>query len=183
MRYAQIRSMDISNGEGVGIALFVQGCHFHCKNCFNQDTWDFNGGKEWTRKIKNEFLELIEKPYIKRVSFLGGECLADENLEEVYDLIKSIKKIRPEKILWMYTGYTWETIFHPIITDDINFERDRLIKLRQDIISMCNVLIDGRYVDELRDMNLEFRGSSNQRVIDVQKSLRERKVILWKTNQ
>lgn len=83
----------------------------------------------------------------------------------------------------MYTGYTWETIFHPVITDDINFERDRLIKLRQDIISMCNVLIDGRYVDELRDMNLEFRGSSNQRVIDVQKSLRERKVILWKTNQ
>ena len=88
MRYAQIRSMDISNGEGVGIALFVQGCHFHCKNCFNQDTWDFNGGKEWTKKTKNEFLELIEKPYIKRVSFLGGECLADENLEGVYDLIK-----------------------------------------------------------------------------------------------
>ena len=92
MRYAQIRSMDISNGEGVGIALFVQGCHFHCKNCFNQDTWDFNGGKEWTRKTKNEFLELIEKPYIKRISFLGGECLADENLEEVYDLIKNVKK-------------------------------------------------------------------------------------------
>ena len=93
MRYAQIRSMDISNGEGVGIALFVQGCHFHCKNCFNQDTWDFNGGKEWTKETKNEFLELIEKPYIKRVSFLGGECLADENLEGVYDLIKNIKKI------------------------------------------------------------------------------------------
>ena len=83
----------------------------------------------------------------------------------------------------MYTGYTWETIFHPVTIGDVNFERDRLIKLRQDIISMCNVLIDGRYVDELRDMNLEFRGSSNQRVIDVQKSLRERKVILWKTNQ
>lgn len=183
MRYAQIRSMDISNGEGVGIALFVQGCHFHCKNCFNQDTWDFNGGKEWTRKTKNEFLELIEKPYIKRVSFLGGECLADENLEGVYDLIKSIKKIHPEKMLWMYTGYTWETIFHPVTTGNINFERDRLIKLRQDIISMCNVLIDGRYVDELRDMNLEFRGSSNQRIIDVKKSLESGEIILWKTNQ
>lgn len=79
--------------------------------------------------------------------------------------------------------YTWETIFYPVTTGNVNFERNRLIKLRQDIISMCNVLIDGRYVHELRDMNLEFRGSSNQRVIDVQKSLRERKVILWKTNQ
>lgn len=185
MRYAQIRSMDISNGEGVGVALFVQGCDMkpHCKNCFNQDTWDFNGGKEWTRETKNKFLELIERPYIKRVSFLGGECLADRNLEGVYGLIETVKKTYPEKILWMYTGYTWETIFHPVITDDMNFERDRLIKLRQYIVSMCDVLIDGKYIHELKDMNLEFRGSSNQRIIDVKKSLESGEVVLWKTSQ
>ena len=112
MKYSQIRSMDISNGEGVGVALFVQGCHFHCNNCFNSETWDFNGGKEWTDETEEEFLELVNKPYIQRVSILG-------------------------------------------------------------------VLVDGRYIHELRDVNLKFRGSSNQRIIDVKKSLESGDVILW----
>ena len=105
MRYAQIRSMDISNGEGVGVSLFVQGCPFHCKNCFNSDTWDFNSGKEWTEEIKDKFMKLIDRPYIKRVSFLGGECLADQNLDGVLDLIKEIRISFPEKTIWLYTGY------------------------------------------------------------------------------
>lgn len=84
--------MDISNGEGIGVALFVQGCNFHCKNCFNQDTWDFNGGTKFTKETKETFLELMDKPYITRVSFLGGECLADKNLEGIYDLVKDVKK-------------------------------------------------------------------------------------------
>ena len=91
MRYAQIRNMDISNGEGIGVALFVQGCHFHCKDCFNQETWDFNGGKEWTNETEDEFVELIKRPYIKRVSILGGEPLADENLDGVLHLVQRIK--------------------------------------------------------------------------------------------
>lgn len=179
MNYSQIRSMDISNGEGVGIALFVQGCHFHCPSCFNQDTWDFNGGKEWTEKTKETFVKLADKPYIKRVSFLGGECLANENLEGVYDVIKDVKELFPDKKIWMYTGYTWESIFNPIVTDNLDLERDKLIELRQEIVKMTDILIDGRYIHAQRDMNLKFRGSKNQRVIDVKESLKQGKIILY----
>lgn len=179
MNYSQIRSMDISNGEGVGIALFVQGCHFHCPSCFNQDTWDFNGGKEWTEETKKTFLKLADKPYIKRVSFLGGECLANENLEGVYDVIKDVKELFPDKKIWMYTGYTWESIFNPIVTDNLDLERDRLIELRKMIVKMTDILIDGQYIHEQRDMNLKFRGSKNQRVIDVKKSIKQGKIILY----
>ena len=91
MRYASIRNLDISNGENVGVSLFVQGCPFHCHNCFNSNTWDFNGGKEWTPQIKERFIQLIDRAYINRISFLGGECLADQNLQEVYELIKEIR--------------------------------------------------------------------------------------------
>ena len=179
MRYAQIRSMDLSDGEGVGIALFVQGCNFHCPSCFNQDTWDFDGGKEWTEKTKETFLKLADKPYIKRVSFLGGECLANENLEGVYDVIKDVKELFPDKKIWMYTGYTWKSIFNPIVTDNLDLKRDRLIKLRKEIVKMADILIDGRYIHEQRDMNLKFRGSKNQRVIDVKESLKQDKIVLY----
>lgn len=107
MRYAQIRKMDISNGEGIGISLFVQGCHFHCKNCFNQETWDFKGGKEWTPAVEEGFIKLAGKPYIKRISILGGEPLADENVKAVYDLIVHLREIYGDsKEIWLYTGYT-----------------------------------------------------------------------------
>ena len=110
MRYAQIRSMDISNGEGVGVSLFVQGCPFHCKNCFNSETWDFNGGKEWTEETKNKFMELIDRPYIRRVSILGGEPLHENNLSEVLSLVKEIREKFPDKTIWLYTGYSIEDI-------------------------------------------------------------------------
>lgn len=179
MHYAQIRSMDISNGEGVGVALFVQGCNFHCPSCFNQDTWDFNGGKEWTEETKETFLKLADKPYMKRVSFLGGECLANENLEGVYNVIKDVKKIFPDKKIWLWTGYTWESIFNPIVTDNLDLERDKLIKLRQEIVKMTDILVDGRYIHEQKDINLKFKGSKNQRVIDVKKSIKQGKVIIY----
>lgn len=179
MHYAQIRSMDISNGEGIGVALFVQGCNFHCPSCFNQDTWDFNGGKEWTEETKETFLKLADKPYMKRVSFLGGECLANENLEGVYDVIKDVKKIFPDKKIWLWTGYTWESIFNSIVTDNLDLERDKLIKLRQEIVKMTDILVDGRYIHEQKDMNLKFKGSKNQRVIDVKESIKQGKVIIY----
>ena len=109
IRYAQIRSLDLSNGEGVGIALFVQGCHFHCPNCFNPETWDYNGGKEWTEEVKNKFLELANRPYIKRISILGGEPLAEENLDDVLDLVNRIRLSSPQKSIWLYTGNTIST--------------------------------------------------------------------------
>lgn len=172
INYASIRSMDISNGEGVGIALFVQGCHFYCYNCFNPETWDFNGGKEWTPEVEDKFIELASRPYIKRISLLGGECLADENLDGVLHLVNKIRLLLPNKSIWIYSGYTYEKIMNPKNLDE-NFKK------RQEIISKCDVLVDGRYIDEQRDISLHWRGSSNQRVIDLKESINQNKVILY----
>lgn len=180
MRYAQIRSMDISNGDGVGVSLFVQGCPFHCKNCFNSDTWDFNSGKEWTEEIKDKFMKLIDRPYIKRVSFLGGECLADQNLDGVLDLIKEIRISFPEKTIWLYTGYTWEQLVYSRMPSGVGKEKEFLNwNRRNEIISNIDICIDGEYVDNLKDLTLKWRGSKNQRVIDVKQSLTQNKVVLY----
>ena len=179
MRYAQSRSMDISNGEGVGVSLFVQGCHFHCKNCFNSETWDFNGGKEWNEKVQESFIKLANRPYVKRISILGGEPLAEENLNGVLNLVDKIRLLFPEKNIWIYSGYTWEQIMCPVVTGDFNPKRDEIIQKRKKIVSQCDILVDGRFVDELKDIILKWRGSSNQRVIDIQKSLKQNKVILY----
>ena len=179
MRYNQIRECDIANGEGIGVALFVQGCHFHCKNCFNHETWDFNGGKEWTPEVEDKFIELASRPYIKRISLLGGECLADENLDGILNLVNKIRLSMPTKTIWLYTGYTWEQIVNPVITDDFNSSKYELIEKRQKIVSMCDVVVDGRYVNELRDITLKWKGSLNQRVIDVKQTLKNKEVILW----
>ena len=198
MRYASIRELDISNGEGVGVALFVQGCHFHCYNCFNKETWDFNGGKEWTEETKNKFIKLIDRPYINRISILGGEPLAERNLDEVLSLIKEIRISYPEKSIWLYTGYhvfinyQESHIQHKVILstrpnastniiydDELFFKKKEEDRKRSDIISLCNVLVDGEYIDEQKDLTLAYRGSKNQRVIDVQKTLAQNKIILY----
>lgn len=157
MRYASIRDMDISNGNGIGVALFTQGCHFHCKNCFNQDTWSFDGGKEFTEEVMDKFLKLVNRDFIKRVSILGGEPLAKENIDGVESILKNIKN----KAVWVYTGYTFDKV------------KDK------SVMKYIDYLVDGQYVDELRDLKLKFKGSSNQRIIDVQKSLKESKVVLY----
>ena len=179
IRYAQIRECDVSNGEGVGVALFVQGCNFHCYNCFNKDTWDFNGGKEWTPEIEDKFIELASRPYIKRVSILGGEPLADENLDGVLNLVNRFRLLTPEKNIWLYTGYTFEQIIYPVVTDDFNPERDEILNKRKDIVKSVDVLVDGRYIDSQRSISKRWAGSNNQRVIEVQKSLQKRKVVLY----
>lgn len=198
MRYASIRELDISNGEGVGVALFVQGCHFHCYNCFNTETLDFNGGKEWTEETKNKFITLIDRPYINRISILGGEPLAERNLDEVLSLIKEIRISYPEKSIWLYTGYhvfinyPESHIQHKVILstrpnastniiydDELFFKKKEEDRKRSEIISLCDVLVDGRYIDEQRDLTLAYRGSKNQRVIDVQKTLAQNKIILY----
>ena len=214
MRYAQVRSMDISNGEGIGVSLFVQGCPFnpHCYNCFNTETWDFNGGKEWAPDVKEKFLELIDRPYIKRVSILGGEPLADENLDGVLDLVTEINKIYnfqkvdsvnhckigvsedenadeirlsfPNKSIWIYSGFTWESImnYEPSETDDFDYIEesyiDGLYEKRKEIISKCTVMVDGRYIDSQRNPSKKWAGSDNQRVISIAESLKQGKVIM-----
>lgn len=179
MRYAQIRELDISNGEGVGVALFVQGCHFHCYNCFNSDTWNFNGGKEWTQETEDKLIELANKPYIKRLSILGGEPLADENLDGILHLVNRFRLSFPNKSIWIYSGYSWNQVMSPVITDDFNPNRDELLYKRKEIVKKCNVMVDGRYIDSKRDITLKWRGSSNQRVINIRKSLEKNKIILY----
>lgn len=183
IRYAQIRSLDLSNGEGIGVALFVQGCRFRCPNCFNPETWNFNSGKEWTSEVKEKFIELANKPYIKRISILGGEPLAEENLDGVLDLVNRIRLSLPQKTIWLYTGYEWEHIFdlqmkhQPQNQDKSSVDRWK----RQQIVSQCDILIDGRYIEEKRDITIAYRGSSNQNIIDIQKSLQNGEKILWET--
>lgn len=181
MRYAQIRSLDVSNGKGCGVALFVQGCDRHCKNCFNPETWEFNGGKEWTEETKNKFLELIDRPYIKRVSILGGEPLAGQNLDDVLSLVKEIRISFPEKNIWLYTGFKWEDIMYSKMPHPPKHTPEEFLhwNQRKEIISLCNVVIDGEYIDEQRDVTLKWRGSSNQRVIDTKKSLERGKIVLY----
>lgn len=163
MRYASIRDIDISNGEGVGVALFVQGCNFRCYNCFNSDTWDFGGGKEWNNDIESRFLSLVSRPHIKRVSILGGEPLADENLQCVYDLITKIRLSFSSKSIWLYTGYTLEQC-----------QKD---EIRYATISQCDIVVDGKYIDSQKDFRLRWKGSANQRVIDIQKTIQKGVVV------
>lgn len=177
MRYASIRDMDISNGQGLGVSLFVQGCYFHCKNCFNSETWDFNGGKEWTTEIKEKFLKLIDRDYIERVTILGGEPLVDQNVESVLNLVKEIREKFPKKKIWIYTGYKWNAILYPVVTDDFNLERDRILQIRRDILNYIDVLVDEKFEDDKKDLTLKWKGSSNQHVIDVKRSLEEDKII------
>ena len=162
MRYASIRKLDISNGEGLGVTLFTQGCPFHCKNCFNPETHDFDGGKEYTIDTKNAILSLINRAQIKRFSILGGEPLIERNKKDMIDLCSSIKEIRPDIKIWVYTGNIFENV------------KDDWYEL---LYNYVDVLVDGPYVDSKRDLRLKFRGSSNQRVIDVRKSIFEGKVV------
>ena len=186
MRYAQVRSMDISNGEGVGVALFVQGCPFnpHCYNCFNTETWDFNGGKEWTQETEDKLIELANRQYIKRLSILGGEPLADENLDGVLHLVDRFRLSFPNKSIWIYSGYTWDDIWDYGIsgTDLMNkhwYGWTTEQAKRQDILKQCTVMVDGRYINSQRDITLKWRGSNNQQVINIQQSLKQNKIILY----
>lgn len=181
MRFASMRNLDISNGEGVGVSLFVQGCDRHCFNCFNPDTWDFNGGKEWTEETKNKFIKLIDRPYINRISVLGGEPLAEQNLDEVLSLIKEIRISFPDKTIWLYTGYDFNLLnskYNKYKYTPFAANADEWLT-RWEIISNVDVLVDGEYIDEQKDLSLRFKGSKNQRVIDVKQSLAQNKVVLY----
>ena len=181
MRYASMRNLDISNGEGVGVSLFVQGCDRHCFNCFNPDTWDFNGGKKWTEETKNKFIKLIDRPYINRISVLGGEPLAEQNIDEVLSLIKEIRISFPEKTIWLYTGYDFDILksrYNEYKYTPFAANADEWLT-RWEIISNVDVLVDGEYIDEQKDLTLKWRGSKNQNCIDVKQSLAQNKMVLY----
>ena len=148
MRYNQIRECDIANGRGIGISVFIQGCPSpHCKGCFNPESWDFCGGKEWTEEVENKFFELANKPYIKRISLLGGECLAENNIVDVTVLARKCKEKFPEKEIWLWSRYDFETYISKL-----------------EITQYVDYIIDGQFVEELKNTSLLYRGSSNQNV-------------------
>ena len=165
MRYSKIRKMDISNGPGVRVSIFMQGCSFHCKNCFNPETWDFESGKEFTDDTIKKVLELSDKDYVKGLSILGGEPMHPNNIEGTTKLAKAFKEKYPDKTVWAWSGFL--------------FDRDLKDK---EAMKYIDVLVDGQYKDELHNPKLDWRGSSNQRVINVQESLKQNKVVLCKVN-
>lgn len=175
MRYAQIREMDVSNGSGIGVALFVQGCHFHCKGCFNQETWDFSGGKEWTPAIEEEFIKLANAPYIKRISILGGEPLCDENVTDVLMLIKRLRGIfGNSRKIWVYSGYTFEDVY--MSTNKTIYDCKRI-----SLFNSIDILVDGQFQLSKQDLSnkvVKYAGSTNQRVIDMRNTLKSNKIVL-----
>ena len=174
MNYHNILHDDMRNGDGLRVVLFVSGCEHYCTNCQNPQTWDKDSGIEFDLAAKEEIFEQLNKDYISGITFSGGDPLYKENLRETYSLILEIKDKFPTKTIWIYTGYTWEDIINEIDT----WHQDELI-LSQ-IIKNIDVLVDGEYKEELADINYPWAGSTNQRVIDIQKSLQENKIVLHK---
>ena len=176
MNYSAIKNCDIANGEGVRVSLFVSGCNHHCKGCFNKETWDFNHGKPFTDDTIMEIIEMLRPDYIKGLTILGGEPLDPKNLMEVYRLIISVRNTYcDKKSIWIYTGYTWEELMNRVRkfrhdSSDMMIDRDPDLVLSH-LLSETDVLVDGRFIEEEKDISLVFRGSKNQRIIDCKKSL------------
>ena len=155
--------MDISNGPGIRISIFMQGCTFNCKHCFIKETHDFNGGKAFTDETIDRVIALAKPDYIVGLSILGGEPLHPKNIEGTTKLAKKVKSVYPDKNIWLWTGFTWETIEN------------------KEILEYLDVLVDGQFKETLHDPRLKWCGSSNQRVIDVQRSLKEEKIVLYES--
>lgn len=165
MNYEKIDKCSVSNGIGVRTVLWVSGCDIKCYNCHNPQTWDFNSGIPFTEDTMQEILYDLSKPYIKGCTLSGGHPLDPLNAPEVLKIVKRVKMVFPNKDIWVYSGYVWENII-----------KDETLR---EIMKYTDVLVDGAYVDELRDISLPFKGSSNQRIICVKQSLEQNKIILW----
>lgn len=159
MHYGKIRNCDIANGQGVRVSLFVSGCRNHCKNCFQPETWNFDYGNHYTAETEEYIIQLLSKPYIQGLTILGGEPLEPENQQGLLRLLKRVKSDYPEKDIWCYTGYTLEQA----LEDGSPCRCD----VTDELLSMIDVLVDGRFMEELKDITLKFRGSSNQRIISM----------------
>lgn len=167
MNYHDITYPDMNNGSGLRVVLWLSACSHHCYNCQNPQTWDCNSGIPFDQAARSELFEQLSKDYISGITLTGGDPLHENNLNDVLDLINEIRLSYPEKNIWLYSGYTWDEVF--------NGENE----IRKEIIAKCDVMIDGRYVDELRDICLKWKGSTNQNVIDVKESIKQEKSILY----
>ncbi|MBO5412030.1 MAG: anaerobic ribonucleoside-triphosphate reductase activating protein [Clostridia bacterium] len=173
MNYATIKWTDIANGEGVRISLFVSGCTHRCKNCFNEIAWDFNYGKPFDAETQSQILKELNSPFIAGLSLLGGEPLEPQNQAGLYPFVQKVRELYPEKSIWCYTGFVLDE------QDGTLKEKHKNTPCTKALISLFDVLVDGPYVEELKDIRLKFRGSSNQRVIDVKKTLQTQTCVLY----
>lgn len=174
MNYATIKPFDVADGPGVRVSLYVSGCRNRCKNCFNPETWDFNYGKPFTEEVENYVISALSPQYIKGFTLLGGDPFEPENQVTLAPFLEKIKSVYPDKSIWCYTGYDYEK--------DLLTGKKGDAELVMRMLNSIDVLVDGRFVEELKDLNLRFRGSSNQRIICVPQSLGQDKVVLWDEN-
>ena len=188
INYHNITHDDMNNGDGLRVVLWLSGCSHHCYNCQNPQTWNLDSGILFDELAKQEIFTELSKDYISGITFSGGDPLHENNLDEVLNLIQQIRTSFPEKTIWLYTGYTWEQIMNyktefsnPNFMKVPNSEilHDYHMFQRKEIIKLADVLVDGEYIDEQKDITLKWRGSKNQRVIDVKQSLVQNKVVLY----
>ncbi|HOB25962.1 MAG TPA: anaerobic ribonucleoside-triphosphate reductase activating protein [Bacilli bacterium] len=170
MRYLEIKNYDVSNGPGVRVSIFVSGCTHHCKGCFNESSWDFKAGKEFGEEDINNIIELMKPDYINGLSLLGGEPFEPVNQEGLLPLVKRVKEVYPNKNIWCYSGYLFDKQILDIMVPKY--------KYTSELLKYIDVLVDGEFHLDEKDLSIIFRGSSNQRIIDVQESLKEKKIVL-----
>ena len=172
MKYASIKKRDVANGPGVRVSLFVSGCNHHCKGCFNKEAWDFNYGKKFTESQEEEVLKDLDHDYISGLTLLGGEPLEPVNQEGLLPLVKKAKEKFPDKKIWCYTGFDFEK--------DVVGKMAKQSETTKELLKYIDVVVDGKFEEDKKDLKLKFRGSSNQRILDVQESLKENKMVEYK---
>lgn len=171
MNYADIKQYDIANGPGVRISVFVSGCNHHCKDCFNMEAWDFNYGTPFTDETIKTVIEYMKPSYIAGLTLLGGEPMEPVNQKGLLPLVRRVKEVYPEKTIWCFTGFLFDRDIVGTMFDTVPETRE--------LVSFFDVMVDGKFVAELKNVNLRFKGSSNQRTIMVQESLKQGKIVLW----
>ena len=176
MNYAAIKKTDIANGTGVRVSLFVSGCTHHCKGCFNEETWDFNYGKPFTQDVHSEIIEALNPSYIAGLTLIGGEPLEPSNQRGLSEFVRTVKQLYPEKNIWCYTGYTFEK-------DLLSPDGRAHCEVTDELLSMLDILVDGEFVLDKKNITLKFRGSENQRIILVKESLEKGVTMLSELNE
>lgn len=169
MNYADIKKIDVANGEGVRVSVFVSGCNHHCKGCFNQCAWDFNYGKKFTEKEEQQIIDYMNHDYISGLSLLGGEPLEPKNQEGLLPLVKKVKEKFPNKDIWCYTGFDFEK--------DVVEKMAKNNETTRELLKYIDIIVDGKFEEDKKDLKLQFRGSSNQKIVDVKKSLQTGQIV------
>jgi len=171
MNYADIKQYDVANGIGVRVSLFVSGCTHHCKGCFNKETWDFNYGKPFTREAIDRIIAFMEPSYVAGLTVLGGEPFEPQNQEAVLELLKQVKQEYPDKTIWCFSGYLFDK--------DIVEQMAKESETTRELLKLIDVIVDGEFVESLKNLKIRFRGSSNQRIICVKESLEKGEIVPW----